>query len=68
MDISKLSEHDKENYPRLQKVLEENRSLFSRLGSHARAREVVVGAAVLHFSTIPPKEQFEVIADYLEKF
>ncbi len=58
---------DKADYARLTRVLEDNQDILSRISSHTGfKKEDIIGAAILHFSTLPPQKQFEIFTEYLK--
>ena len=59
--------NDKTDYDRLIRVLKNNQDLFNRISSRTGfKKEDIMGAAILHFSTLSPREQLEIVAKYPE--
>jgi hypothetical protein len=59
---------DRVDYAKLTRIIQQNEELLSVIAKHSGLKkEEVIGAAILHFSTLPLKEQFKVVAEYLKK-
>jgi hypothetical protein len=58
---------DKVDYSGLYELLKNDQTILSYIDSRKRIKEVIISAALFHFSALPPKEQFRALAEYLKK-
>ncbi len=65
-----INEHKKDagtGYAKLHEFLKDNKVIKSDNNTPSVLKGVVAGAAINHFSTMSPEEQFEIVAGYLKK-
>ncbi len=56
---------DKADYSRLIQIMEDNQSLLMHICSHTGLKkEEIIGAAILHFSTLPIQKQLGIVTEY----
>lgn len=57
----------KAGYVRLYNLLKDNKLITPGNNTPSALKGVVAGAAIHHFSTLSPQQQFEIVAGYLNK-